>query len=259
MAAPQGVLLNPGLPGCRSRTAPQVRRHGGLLLAIFGGAAWASSLTWTGLASTQRCRTGSLRVTRAASEAQDAQARDVSEHSGGSGLGKRLRDRLADTLASQELQARTAVPAEEQKFIQRQDVDLNGIEPVSCLAGAVPVGVLSYGFWTFTGSFAAWCLEHPISTDFYPVQRLGVAFQTAVVGLSALAAGIFGFTALGLFLLGSRVAVGVALGELDASKESSDPPRRTTAERVKEVLTQDPVAVVMAARRATGRNVPNAD
>jgi len=164
------------------------------------------------------------------------------------GLGRRLRERLADSIAMQEAQVQ-AVPTEDQKRIVRKEVDLNGIDPVTCLFGSIPVAGLSYGFWTLTGSAAEWFLAHPIETEFYPVQRLGVAFQTAVVGLSSLAAGIFGFTALGLFLLGLRVAFGAATGELDPTRESTEPQRQTTAEQVRDLFTKDPVEVVMAKRR----------
>merc|ERR1712187_414682 len=100
---------------------------------------------------------------------------------------------------------------------------------------------MSYGFWVLTQSSAEWFLTHPIETEFYPVQRLGIAFQTAVVGLSSLAAGIFGFSALGILLLGLQVAVGVATGELDPNKKSDEQARQTTAERVRDFLTEDPV------------------
>lgn len=164
-------------------------------------------------------------------------------------MGRRLRERLADSIAAQEAQVE-AVPSDDQKRIVQQEVDLNGIDPIACVVGAAPTAALSYGFWTFTGSAAEWFVTHPIESDFYPVQRLGAAFQAAVVGLSSLAAGIFGFTALGIFLLGVRVALGVASGELDPSKQSAEPPRQTTAERVRDIFTKDPVEVVMAARRA---------
>lgn len=170
-----------------------------------------------------------------------------------SGLGRRLRDRLVDRIAAQEAEVEP-VPREDQKRIVTQPQDLNGIDPVTCVLGSVPVAALSYGFWTLTGASAEWFVTHPIESEFYPVQRLGIAFQTAVVGLSSLAAGIFGFTALGIFLLGLRVFVGMAKGELDPNKASTGPQRQTTAEKVRDIMTKDPVEVVMAKRRqAQGR------
>lgn len=185
---------------------------------------------------------------------------DSAQQQPSSGLGRRLRDRLSDRIAAQEAQVEP-VPREDQKRIVTQTQDLNGIDPVTCVLGSVPVAGLSYGFWTLTGAAAEWFVTHPIESEFYPVQRLGIAFQTAVVGLSSLAAGIFGFTALGIFLLGLRVFVGIAKGELDPNKAATTPQRQTTAEKVRDIMTKDPVEVVMAKRRqqAEGREAPAAD
>mmetsp|Transcript_110623 Transcript_110623/g.298077 ORF Transcript_110623/g.298077 Transcript_110623/m.298077 type:complete len:281 (-) Transcript_110623:129-971(-) len=167
-----------------------------------------------------------------------------------SGLSARLRDRLKTEIAAAEAQV-DVVPTEDQTRIVMQEVDLNGIDYMTCILGSIPVAGLSYGFWAFTGATASYFVTHPIDSEFYPVQRLGIAFQTAVVGLSSLAAGIFGFTALGIFLLGIRVAVGISSGELDPQKQSDDETvRQSTAEKVRDILTKDPVDVVMAARRA---------
>jgi len=165
----------------------------------------------------------------------------------------RLRDRLADGIAKAVDQAEK-VPTEDQKIIKPKYVDLNGIEPWTAILGCIPVFGMSYGFWVLTQSSAEWFLAHPIETEFYPVQRLGIAFQTAVVGLSSLAAGIFGFTALGLLLLGFRVLFGVATGELDPNKKT-DVGRQSTAEKVRDIFTRDPVDVVMEerARKAAER------
>jgi len=245
-----------------------------LLVALLGVPSWCSA-AWVGIRiQPAGSRASSLALHRrgasvAASGTQDAaaageaaeevaeagtdeEAAEASNSGGGSGmrsgLSSRLRDRLAAEIAAQESQAEK-VPTEDQKRIVRQEVDLNGVDPLTCILGSIPTAALSYGFWTFTGSAAEWFVTHPIETDFYPAQRLGTVFQTAMVGLSSLAAGIFGFTALGIFLLGLRVAAGVASGELDPSKQSDEPVKPSTAERVRDILTKDPVDVVMAERR----------
>eukprot|EP00435_Cladocopium_sp_Y103_P070733 s223_g35.t3 len=158
-------------------------------------------------------------------------------------LSQRLRERLATTIAEQEKQVE-AVPTEAQKQIVQEEVDLNGVDPIACVLGAAPVAALSYGFWTFTQRAAEWFLSHPVETDFYPAQRLGLVFQAAVVGLSSLAAGIFGFTGLGILLLGIRVGFGVLTGELDPNDKSRATGKRSTAETVLDVFTKDPVQVV---------------
>ncbi|CAK0815099.1 unnamed protein product, partial [Prorocentrum cordatum] len=163
-------------------------------------------------------------------------------------ISKRLRDRLADGIA-QSVDLAEKVPTEDQKVIKPKYVDLNGIDPWTAILGSAPVFGLSYGFWALTQASAEWFVTHPIEeTAFYPIQRLGIAFQTAVVGLSSLAAGIFGFTALGLLLLGFRVLFGVATGELDPAKVADSPMRQSTAEKVRDIFTRDPVDVVMEER-----------
>merc|ERR1711971_1030614 len=129
-------------------------------------------------------------------------------------------------------------PTEVQKRIVREEVELNGINPLDCLIGAVPVAGLSYGSWLLTNGVAAWFNEHPVMLDFYPAQRLAVAIELLLVALSALGAGIFGFTALGLFALGLRVAYGVAMGELDPDQEPAGPVKQSTIEKVSDLLAR---------------------
>ncbi|CAE7033036.1 SLC2A3 [Symbiodinium natans] len=185
--------------------------------------------------------TNSVAEAKASQDSLESSAPDA----GQGALSQRLRQRLASTIAEQESQVE-AVPSEEQKRIVQQEVDLNGIDPVACFLGAAPVAALSYGFWTFTSRSAEWFYNHPVESDFYPVQRLGLVFQAAVVGLSSLAAGIFGFTALGILLLGVRVSFGVMSGELDPADKSKGIGKRSTAETVLDVFTKDPVEVVKA-------------
>lgn len=142
------------------------------------------------------------------------------------------------------------MPTDDQKRIVQTDVDLNGIDYSTAILGSFPTAALSYGAWIFTGKAAEYFVTHPVETEFYPVQRLAIAVQTVTVGLSSLAAGIFGCTALGLFFLGLRVAAGVASGELDPTAAQTVE-RTSTAERVRDFMTQDPVEVALAQRRST--------
>ena len=57
--------------------------------------------------------------------------------------------------------------------------------------------------------------SHPLETDLYFAQRLADVFRNAVMGVSSLASGFFGIIGLGIFVLGLRVAYGVATGEVD--------------------------------------------
>mmetsp|Transcript_60145 Transcript_60145/g.135343 ORF Transcript_60145/g.135343 Transcript_60145/m.135343 type:complete len:279 (-) Transcript_60145:36-872(-) len=191
--------------------------------------------------------TGSASGTQADSTSGTAQGSDELSPARAA-IGKRLRDRLADGISAQESEV-DAVPTDSQRWIQREEVDLNGIDPLNCIIGSFPVAAVSYGFWVLTGTFAQYFVENPVQTEFYPVERLSIALQTIAVGLSSLAAGIFGVTALGLFLLGCRILFGVATGELDPSKESATQFRRSTAERVADVLTKDPIDVAKEMRK----------
>mmetsp|Transcript_23418 Transcript_23418/g.42274 ORF Transcript_23418/g.42274 Transcript_23418/m.42274 type:complete len:245 (-) Transcript_23418:57-791(-) len=206
-----------------------------LAAALSGGQVFASLVT---------ARPRGLGLGKRATEAETATEEEFKPS--GTALSQRLRTRLAKEIAAQETQVQ-AVPTEDQKRIVQQDVDLNGIDPVTCIFGSIPTAGLSWGFWEFTGKAAEWFVNHPVETDFYPAQRFNFVFQAAVVGLSSLAAGIFGFTALGIFLLGLRVSFGALTGELDPSKQNETRTEKlSTAETVFGVLTKDPLEVVAA-------------
>lgn len=99
--------------------------------------------------------------------------------------------------------------------------DLDGVNPFFALFGSALVGSASYGMWALTQWLATAFAEHPLSADtFYVVQRIATIVRTCVVGGAALGAGIFGLTGFGLFLMATRVGVGVATGELDMTKRS---------------------------------------
>ena len=93
--------------------------------------------------------------------------------------------------------------------------DLNGVNPLVALAGsAVALGGAA-GLWWLTNWLGAFFAFHPVDTDVYFIQRASLVFRNVVMGLASLASGFFGVTGLGIFLLGVRVAYGVAIGELD--------------------------------------------
>jgi len=169
--------------------------------------------------------------------------------SGPSSLSSRLRSRLKKDIEAQKAEVAN-VPTEEQKWIQYEEVDLNGIDAPSTIIGAFPTAALSFGCWVFTSKAAEWFVTHPVETEFYPLQRFAVAFSTAIVGLGSLAAGIFGFTALGILLLGLRVLFGNTTGELDPNKKSTRPERQSTFEKTFEFMTKDPVDMALARKKA---------
>eukprot|EP00816_Leptocylindrus_hargravesii_P007839 CAMPEP_0196823924 /NCGR_PEP_ID=MMETSP1362-20130617/89588_1 /TAXON_ID=163516 /ORGANISM="Leptocylindrus danicus, Strain CCMP1856" /LENGTH=253 /DNA_ID=CAMNT_0042203977 /DNA_START=79 /DNA_END=840 /DNA_ORIENTATION=+ len=93
--------------------------------------------------------------------------------------------------------------------------NLNGVNPIVALTASAVAFAGSAGLWFVTGYLAALFATHPITTDVYALQRLFSVFRNLVMGLSSLASGFFGVVGMGLFMLGVRVAYGVATGELD--------------------------------------------
>jgi Protein of unknown function (DUF3082) len=93
--------------------------------------------------------------------------------------------------------------------------NLNGINPVVAIAGSLFALGVAAALWTVTNAVAESFATHPVQSDLYVVQRAASVFRNVVMGLFALASGFFGVTGVGIMLLGVRVAIGVAKGELD--------------------------------------------
>ena len=100
--------------------------------------------------------------------------------------------------------------------------DLDGVNPFFAVFGSLCVWAAAFGMWSLTQWLAYTFATNPLGEDtFYVIQRIATIVRTCVVGGAALGAGIFGLTGLGLFLMGARVGVGVATGELDMAKRSN--------------------------------------
>lgn len=93
--------------------------------------------------------------------------------------------------------------------------DLNGVNPVFTVLGGICALAITVGLWLGTNILAEFFALHPVESDVYFVQRSAAVFRNLVVGFSSLAAGFFGVTGVGIFVLGIRVSYGVATGELD--------------------------------------------
>ncbi|CAB9527708.1 expressed unknown protein [Seminavis robusta] len=113
------------------------------------------------------------------------------------------------------LPARPRKTPEEQEAALAEARNLNGVNPVVALGGGLFAFAVAAGLWYATNELGNFFALHPVETDVYFVQRLASVFRNVAMGLVSLASGFFGVTGMGIFLLGVRVAVGVAKGELD--------------------------------------------
>jgi len=104
---------------------------------------------------------------------------------------------------------------EEQQAAIEEARNLNGVNPVVAITGSLFALAAAAGLWYLTSFLGEFFALHPVESDVYFIQRVTGVFRNVVMGLSSLASGFFGVTGLGIFLLGVRVAYGVATGELD--------------------------------------------
>jgi hypothetical protein len=104
---------------------------------------------------------------------------------------------------------------EERKAAIAEARDLNGVNPTVAILGSFFALAVAGVLWISTNKLGGWFVNHPPDTEVYFVMRTAQVFRNVVMGLIALASGFFGVTGLGIFLLGVRVAYGVATGELD--------------------------------------------
>jgi hypothetical protein len=104
---------------------------------------------------------------------------------------------------------------EEREAAIQEARNLNGVNPAVALAGSAFALAAAAGLWALTNFLAEYFVLHPIESDTYAVERVTAVMRNVVMGIVALASGFFGVTGLGIFLLGVRVAYGVATGELD--------------------------------------------
>lgn len=93
--------------------------------------------------------------------------------------------------------------------------NLNGVNPLSTLFGALFALACSVGLWIGTQALVTYFALHPPDSDIYFVERVTLVSRNVVMGLAALASGFFGVTGIGILLLAIRVGYGVITGELD--------------------------------------------
>jgi hypothetical protein len=110
--------------------------------------------------------------------------------------------------------------------VNAKPVDLSHVNPLSALVGSFGAAAIAYAAWHVLMGTANFYATHPFETEFYVVRRINGIVRTALVGMFALGSGISGVTALGLFLLAGRTAIGKVAGEFkreglgDSGKDS---------------------------------------
>ena len=92
---------------------------------------------------------------------------------------------------------------------------MNGVNPVVAIVGSLFALGTAFGLWIATNKLGLFFATHPVDSEVYFVVRSSQVVRNVAMGLISLASGFFGVTGLGIFLLGVRVAYGVATGELD--------------------------------------------
>lgn len=95
-------------------------------------------------------------------------------------------------------------------------LQLNGINPLFLVLGAVSYGTFSYFAWQFTLSAATFFAEHPMDDAFYVVARLSSLARVVVIGMGALGSGVTAIAGAGQLALAVQVAIGIARGEVSS-------------------------------------------
>ena len=79
--------------------------------------------------------------------------------------------------------------------------------PLRCLTGALIAGGLAIALYSLTSSIAQTFAAKPLPTSSTFAINIAVAVRTLVVGVSALATGVFGLVAFGLVALAVQIIV----------------------------------------------------
>jgi hypothetical protein len=84
-------------------------------------------------------------------------------------------------------------------------VDRDKVTPLKCLVASIISGGLAFGIYSLMSAIVQTYANKPIVADNEIVLRITVAVRTLVIGVAALGTGVFGFVAVGLFLLGLQI------------------------------------------------------
>lgn len=79
--------------------------------------------------------------------------------------------------------------------------------PLRCLTGALMAGGIGMALYSLTASIASSFATKPIHSNNPAVLNIAAAVRTLVVGIAALATGIFGVVAVGLVALAIQLSI----------------------------------------------------
>jgi hypothetical protein len=79
------------------------------------------------------------------------------------------------------------------------------LTPLRCFTGALVAGTIAVLLYQATGGVAATFATHAVQSDNFIVMRMSAAVRTLVIGMFALATGVFGMAAIGLGGLGFQL------------------------------------------------------
>ena len=96
---------------------------------------------------------------------------------------------------------------------ERSSETAKPITPLRCFTGALLSGGLAYLMYKMAVAIAVAFAHTPVRSANTYVISISTAVRTLVNGLVALGAGVFGITALGLFLLGIKLIFQQLRGE----------------------------------------------
>lgn len=98
---------------------------------------------------------------------------------------------------------------------------LSPTTPLKCISGSLLAGSLALLLYRLTTSIAQSFAAHPLETKSQIAISISIAVRTLVVGMSTLATGIFGITAIGLVALGIQLTLQRLSQPRDPSAEVS--------------------------------------
>ena len=91
------------------------------------------------------------------------------------------------------------------KVDQDNKSDKSEVTPLKCFLSSVFAGVLALGIYRLMIAIVETYSTKPIISSNIFVLKITIAVRTLVIGIAALGTGVFGFVALGLFLLGLQI------------------------------------------------------